>query len=414
MRIQRQLVASFAITFASLAHAQDPPATEEGPATTAPLPEALGDVVAGPFDVEGTSQDNRILGVEHAWGGYWLTGRGNTTTGDNYMIHAFDENGQYLASYPQVTLSTGWAGRDMESYEATNTLWVGSDFGEVSEYRYDPVTQGLDHQSLHNTGVSGTVRALCRNPDNGNFFTKSFTSDLFRFRLPSGTVTAQFQNSAVSAYGFGWDPIRGLIWANSTGVSLATLSPQDGQSTPLGFSTALGGAQGGLDVYYDARNPDSLTAIAMHQITPDTIVAYDIETPYTCTGPTVYCTSETSSIGCTPSISGDLGTCPGLTSGYQVRVSGMNSNVGGFLFYGANPAAVPLFGGTVCVRQPFRRGPTLLTGGTPGQLDCSGSLSLDADGLGAPGQSLYFQGWSLDPFSTGNSNLSDALEVQYY
>lgn len=414
MRIQRHLMASFAIAFAALAQAQDPPATEEGPAGTVPLPKALGDVVAGPFDVEQGSQDNRILGVEHAWGGYWVTGRGNTAVGDNYMIHAFDENGQYLASYPQVTLSTGWAGRDMESDESTNTLWVGSDFGEVSEYRYDPVTQGLVHHTLHNTAVTGTVRALCRNPDNGNFFTKSFTSDTFRFRLPTGTVTAQFQDISVSAYGFGWDPIRGLIWATSTGTSLVALSPVDGQSTSLGFATVLGGSQGGLDVYYDARNPDSLTAVAMHQTTPDSVVAYDIQTPYTCNGPTAYCTSQTSSAGCTPSISGDATSCPGLVSSYPVQVTGMNSNAMGFIFYGTNPATVPLFGGTVCIRQPLRRSALISTGGNPGQVDCSGSLSLEVGHLGAPGQTLYFQGWSTDATAVGNSNLSDALAVSFY
>jgi len=82
---------------------------------------ALGDLIAGPFDVEAAPYDNRCLGVEEAWGSFWVTGRGHTTIGINYMIHQYDMNGVYITSYPQNvsgTNSGGWGGRDMEADEA--------------------------------------------------------------------------------------------------------------------------------------------------------------------------------------------------------------------------------------------------------------------------------------------------------
>ena len=239
---------------------------------------ALGDLIAGPFDVETAPFDNRCLGVEEAWGHFWVTGRGHSTVGDVYMIHKFDMNGVYLASYPQnvstVNLA-GWGGRDMEADDASNTLWVGNDNGYVEVMTYDPVTGGLVYGSTVVTGVTGTVRALCRNTATGNFFTKSFTSPTYEFDMATGTVINTFTNTAISSYGMGYDANKGTIWSTDATASVTEMDPATGFGTGFGFGTALGGSQGGADVYSDSRNPNGLSIVTLHQTTPDQIAVYD-------------------------------------------------------------------------------------------------------------------------------------------
>jgi hypothetical protein len=239
---------------------------------------ALGDLIAGPFDVETAPFDNRCLGVEEAWGHFWVTGRGHSTVGDVYMIHKFDMNGVYVASYPQnvstVNLA-GWGGRDMEADDATNTLWVGNDNGYVEVMTYDPVTGGLVYGSTVVTGVTGTVRALCQNTATGNFFTKSFTSPTYEFDMATGAVVNTFTNTAISSYGMGYDANKGTIWSTDATASVTEMDPATGLGTGVGFGTALGGSQGGADVYSDSRNPNGLSVVTLHQATPDQIAVYD-------------------------------------------------------------------------------------------------------------------------------------------
>ena len=238
---------------------------------------ALGDVVAGPFDVETTPYDNRCLGVEEAWGHFWITGRGHTTIGDNYMVHKYDMNGIWINSFPQNVSSPnvgGWGGRDMEADDANNTLWVGNDNGHVEIMTYDPITGGLTYSSSMITGVPTTVRALCLNTTSGNFFTKSFTGDMYEFDS-NGTVINSIVNAGVSAYGFGWDAANGTIWSSTTGAAATEIDPVTGNETGRTFSTALGGSQGGADIYMDSRNTNGPSLVMLHQTAPDSIAVYD-------------------------------------------------------------------------------------------------------------------------------------------
>ena len=240
---------------------------------------ALGDLIAGPFDVEAAPYDNRCLGVEEAWGSFWVTGRGHTTLGNNYMIHQYDMNGVYITSYPQNVSGTnfgGWGGRDMEADEAANTLYVGNDNGYVEIMTYDPVTGGISYASTLWSNVTGTVRALCENPSTGNYFTKSFTSDIFEFDMTTGAVINSFSNPAISAYGFGWDSSSNAIWSTSANTSAVEFDPATGLETGRTFFTALGGSQGGADVYNDSRNANGLSIVMLHQTAPDSIGVYDV------------------------------------------------------------------------------------------------------------------------------------------
>lgn len=254
---------------------------ERDPANQAPpqgwnLQMALGDLLAGPYDVETPPFDNRCLGVQEMDGYYFVTGRGHTTLGDNPQIHRFDLNGNYIDSFPQVSNSTGWRGRDMEAIG--NTLYVGSDNGEVSIYDWDPVAQTLTHRQIVTvTGVIGTVRALCHNPNTNTFYTKSFTSTFYEFDM-TWNVVYSATNTAVSAYGFGWDCTNNKIWSTTTGPSVIDVNT-DGSSGTTTFGPTWGTSQGGADVYVDSRNPGMLSMIILGQGAPDSIELYDLAVP---------------------------------------------------------------------------------------------------------------------------------------
>ena len=401
------LLASLALV--SLCAAQDsenftgPRQSDVGPASPSAIPEALGTVVAGPFDIETGPFDNRCLGVEEAWGHFWVTGRGHTTTGDNYQIHKYDMSGTYLGSYPQVTASTGWAGRDMEADEIANLLWVGSDNSEVSEYSYDPTTGGLTHIRLITVAASGTVRALCQDTNTGNFYTKSFTSSFYEFDLVGGlfqTVAA----SVPSAYGFGWDWVSGTIWSSDNAAS-ATEIDTGCVATGNGFATTLAGSQGGADVYEDSRNPGFLSMVMLHQTTPDSIVVYDLAVStggIPCTPPVVYCTAAqgTSSGGCVASIAtSNMALCPvDGADDYDVIVSGCEDYRNGVIFYGFGQGVLPFWNGTLCVAQPYQRTPVQNTGGGGGG-GCFTDRNAWLTAIGAPTHTEDFSGFTVDtPF----------------
>lgn len=252
---------------------------------------ALGTLVAGPFDVETGPFDNRCLGTEEMGGFIWVTGADHTTIGYNPRIHQFDMNGTYIQSFPQVTNATSWGGRDMQS--VGNTLYAGSDNGEVSEYSWNGVT--LTHVALHTvTGATvGTVRALCQKTG-GNFYTKSFTSSFYEFS-PAWAVVNTVANAAVSSYGFGYDAVSDSIWSTTTGPGVQELDT--GCVFKGGaFGPTWGTAQGGADVYSDSRNPGFLSMLILGQGTPDQVEVYDLGV----------------SSGPPPFTLASSGTCPGM------------------------------------------------------------------------------------------------------
>ena len=90
----------------------------------------------------------------------------------------------------------------------------------------------------------------------------------------------------------------------------------------------------------------------------------------------------------------------------------------GLLFYGLNgPAAIPLQGGTLCVKPPFTRTPVQTSNGNPPPDDCSGSFAFDFNALiqagGNPGlvvgAQVQCQYWYRDPQSPSTTGLTDAL-----
>jgi hypothetical protein len=256
-------------------------------------PRALGGLIVGPFDVEAGPFDNRCLGTEAVMldtgAGldihYLVTGAGNTATGVNQQIHLYDKDGAYIISYPQVTNSTLWGGRDMEAIsdgQGGYTLYIGSDSAELSEYAMDSAGV-ITHTTLHTVnGLVGTTRALCTSDGGTTFHTKSFTSPFYTFELATtGAFNVLSSNpvSAPSAYGFGYDPNCGNIWSTDTSTAMTEI---DTAGNPTGNGSpgpSFGGAQGGADIYDDPRNPTAgaLSMVFLEQTSPDQIWVAEVD-----------------------------------------------------------------------------------------------------------------------------------------
>jgi hypothetical protein len=140
----------------------------------------------------------------------------------------------------------------------------------------------------------------------------------------------------------------------------------------------------------------------------------------------VYCTSSTTSAGCTPTLSGLGWPRVSQNSGFVVTCDDAPNNKAGLLFFSlGGRLSVPFGAGTFCVATPVVRTPVANSGGNPATVsDCSGQFSLDLNayakgllGVSAPmeltqiGQRVNVQYWGRDPQGAiATTFLSDALE----
>jgi len=143
--------------------------------------------------------------------------------------------------------------------------------------------------------------------------------------------------------------------------------------------------------------------------------------------PTVYCTSGTTSNGCTASIAASANPNVAHSTPCQITISNVEGQRTGIVFYALSPLSqswCSAGGGTsfVCVKAPTQRTFAQNSGGTQGR--CDGSLALDWNAfqlanplaLGAPwiaGAKAYVQGWFRDPPSCKTTSLSNAVELTY-
>jgi len=141
-----------------------------------------------------------------------------------------------------------------------------------------------------------------------------------------------------------------------------------------------------------------------------------------CSAPSVYCTSGTSAVGCTASLSFAGYPSGSATSGFVISAQGVEGQRAGLLFYsvsGPNSAVwAPGSSSFLCVKAPTQRAGSQVSGGTAGA--CDGVYALDwnafraarPNALGAPfspGTLIWSQAWYRDPSSPGTTSLSNAL-----
>ncbi len=143
--------------------------------------------------------------------------------------------------------------------------------------------------------------------------------------------------------------------------------------------------------------------------------------------PQPYCTSGTSTNGCTPSITANVQPNTFHNAGCVITASGVEGQRQGIVFYGVdNTGFAPTPWGVgstsfLCVKPPTKRlGAPLSSGGTAAL--CNGSYLIDWDAfqdanptaLGNPwvaGDKVFVQAWYRDPQAVRTSNLSNALEL---
>jgi hypothetical protein len=144
--------------------------------------------------------------------------------------------------------------------------------------------------------------------------------------------------------------------------------------------------------------------------------------------PAIYCSSGTSSNGCTASIAASANPSLSLAHACSITVTSVEGLKSGILFYGidnSNFTPSPWASGStssLCVKHPTQRTPIQNSGGTFNA--CDGSFVLDWDAyqsthtlaLGNPwsvGDKVYVQAWFRDPLAVKSTNLSNALEMTY-
>jgi hypothetical protein len=281
-----------------------PPVKEEYPAPATGLLDVLGDVVAGPYDVEAATGDNRILGVEVAWDHLWVSGSGNSAAPSPQAgrIYKFSLTGTLVATYNQVTNSPAtayWHGRDGASDEANNLLYFGAESGELTEYTYNPTTGGVTYSRTIWLPLASAVRALVRNPNNGHFFTIDFSGPVYEFTIDPPTIVNTFSGLGLSVYGAAWDTVNNTMWVwsqngpagnpanqrvRATEYNPATMQPTGrsfhGVVHPPTAPSTQNNIAGGADIMCNhPANPGRLSLVTVHQGTPDAVFIYDLEAP---------------------------------------------------------------------------------------------------------------------------------------
>lgn len=162
----------------------------------------------------------------------------------------------------------------------------------------------------------------------------------------------------------------------------------------------------------DLGNPSTVEAAI------DDLAIADVTCPTP--GPTTYCVAKVNSQGCVPAISTSGTPSASSASAFPIQCANVLSNKPGILIYGAQRAATPFQGATLCIAAPVRRTPIQMSGGNPPPADCSGVFAFDFNALVragtdaglVPGRRVVAQYWSRDVFDpTGfGSSLSDACE----
>ncbi len=119
--------------------------------------------------------------------------------------------------------------------------------------------------------------------------------------------------------------------------------------------------------------------------------------------PVPYCVAKVGSPGCLPAV-GWLGS-PTLSGpdDFVITADEVVSGQFGLLFWGLLPDEQPFIGGTLCVGGTLVRTPVTHAGGTPGGVDCTGSLGYHfsqayAASMGLVAfETVYAQWWFRDP-----------------
>ena len=187
------------------------------------------------------------------------------------------------------------------------------------------------------------------------------------------------------------------------------------------------GAQVGDDVVVSLSSATNIASFEIRTFSGTTPAIDNLEFDVAGTPPpAVYCTSSTTTNGCSPSIGASAQPSVSFATICDISVSSVEGQKAGLIFYGiSGPNALSWGVGSTsffCVKAPTARTPSQNSGGTAGQ--CDGALFLDWNQfqqanpgvLGQPwsaGNKAYVQGWFRDPPAPRTTNLSNAVELTH-
>ncbi|MCP4360705.1 MAG: S8 family serine peptidase [Chloroflexi bacterium] len=239
--------------------------------------ETLGIMAVGDelfqIDAGATTGHAALLGVEYANGSWWVTSAGATSPGDTNYLFELDDTGAVVNSWQQGATSV-WGWRDLAF---DGTYLYASDSALLEQI--DPAT-GLATGTTIPCPIS-PCRAMAYDPVTDNFWTASFSSDIYEFDR-TGTIISQFSVGLAGKYGMAWDPNGPFLWAwsqDGSGVQATQIEPTAGITTGVVFqgSAAVDGIAGGATIVQNG--PCEFALVGMHQMASDTFVGYDLGVP---------------------------------------------------------------------------------------------------------------------------------------
>lgn len=371
-------------------------------------------------------------------------------------------NAQLIVGNGKVgAAETGWVS-DVQS-GATATLWSGhrswalaadesqeilysSSFDDLSLWTYSSKGAPFFIRKLTTAGFGSPFTPKGLAIANGALYA-SQNAKIYRIDVPTGVATEVWapQPAIAGAFeGLSYNPLDGLFYATNNSPSapsgpglysvdvlgvfgtgaLSFITPY-----PAGVAAIDGLAMGDGRAYlvpeeteqpvrvYELAGGQYVASLTNPQTTFDffngAAWAPGVQARMTQT----YCTAQTNSLGCVPSI-GFAGT-PSLTCPlvFEVTASDVMNQQTGLLFYGLLSTAVPFSGGTLCVAPPWRRTPVQFSGGSQFPADCTGSFSFGFNAWIQAGNEpnltfgsrVYGQYWSRDPGAPAGTHLTNAL-----
>jgi len=238
--------------------------------------DAPGDSIGCPTDISTLTGDTGNLGVEFAFGYYWVTHNGGFVTGTQVLVQ-LDEDFNIVEEYIQLTNSPAWGHRDGAAIESENRLFFGAENGEVTEYVFDPGTQRLDLDSsvILSFDTTDTVRALAWDPNLEQFYSKDFGGVINIFDRTGSLLN--FGDADISSYGAAYDPVNQTVWfhgyreglgggADAPKTRIAEWDPATGEVTgqsfdtdPAGDTVFIGYIAGGMDIRVDGDDSIAIT-----------------------------------------------------------------------------------------------------------------------------------------------------------
>ena len=355
-------------------------------------------------------------------------------------LYTIDTNTLILT--PVGSLGVPYSFGDLAFDSSTGTMYMTDGWGAgisnpSSLYRVNLLTGAAT--LIGNMGVND-VFGLTYDPITNKLFASRST-------LSSGFLEVNRSTGAATTIGTPGISLDGLTYVGSTGDvvglyagpgSLHSIDRITGLATTLsaggGFVDNCGIAWGATSnkIYSIdwSGNFFSFDVAAGYARTSllNSLGSYDgLASKDACPAPVVYCTAKLNSLGCSPSIGSVGSPSASAGSGFTVRATQVINNKNGLLFYGVSGrAATPFQGGTLCVKSPIKRTPSVNSGGTIPPNNCSGVFALDMNlyavgGLGGTplpaltvtGTVVQCQWWGRDPGFTAPNNTTLSAGLEY-